>query len=100
MQTAGHKKNGGQYATLLFNIMLRNRVITDPTGKELAGLEAAHWQAVRLGYQVRFHLPDDDEPWIIQIEDETRRTRELFVPSFAPALPRPLNTALTARAHR
>jgi hypothetical protein len=42
-----------------FNILSPNRTITDNTGKKLSGLEAAHWRAVNLAYQVRVHLPDD-----------------------------------------
>jgi len=64
-----------------FNIALPTRVIIDSTGKELAGLEAAHWHAVSLVYQARVHLPDD-ESWVIQIQDETRFTREVLVPCF------------------
>jgi len=65
-----------------FNVALPTRVIIDSTGKELAGLEAAHWHAVRLVWQARAHLPDDGESWVIQIQDETRFTREVFVPCF------------------
>lgn len=89
---------GGNMPRYYFNIMLRNRVITDPTRKELAGLEAAHWRATWVSSALSFTR--GRRTLDLQIEDETRRTRELFVPSFAPALPRPLNTALTARAHR
>ena len=64
-----------------FNIALPTRLIIDSTGKELAGLEAAHWHAVSLVYQARVHLPDD-ESWVIKIQDETRFTREVLVPSF------------------
>jgi hypothetical protein len=83
-----------------FNILSPNRTITDNTGKKLSSLEAAHWRAVHLAYQVRAHLPDDDGMWSIQIQDETRSTREIFVPSFKARVQarRSVNTALTVRA--
>jgi hypothetical protein len=84
-----------------FNIALSTRVIIDSTGKELAGLEAAHWHAVRLAYQARAHLPDDDEPWVIRIEDETRFTQEIYVPCFRGlASSKRANGLLTTRAVR
>lgn len=86
-----------------FNIISPDRVITDHTGTELAGLEAAHWRAVGLAYQVRFHLPDDEGAWAIQIEDETRRTREVFVPFYtgrAWRAKRRVEKSVTMRAYR
>ena len=85
-----------------FNIISPNRVITDPTGRELAGLEAAHWRAVALAYQVCFHLPDDDGSWAIQIEDETRCTREVFVPCFRrrQTANKRIDKSVTTRAYR
>ena len=82
-----------------FNILSPNRTITDNTGKKLSGLEAAHWRAVNLAYQVRVHLPDDDGMWSIQIQDDTRSTREIFMPSFEARARarRSVNTALTVR---
>lgn len=65
-----------------FNVASPNRVVVDQTGRELDGLEAAHWRAVSLAYQVRFHLPDEAGAWVIQIQDEGRHTREIFVPFF------------------
>ena len=47
------------------------------------GLEAAHWHAVKLAYQMRYHLPDDDYCWTIEIKDTRGETLEIFVPSFA-----------------
>jgi len=64
-----------------FHIRSGHRVITDKTGKNASGLEAAHWHAVRLAYQVRRHLPNDDE-WVIEIEDEAGHIPETFVPCF------------------
>jgi len=85
-----------------FNIALPGRVIIDVNGRELASLEAAHWHAVRMVYQARLHLPDDDEAWVIEIQDETRFTREVFVPSFEARsrANKSIKNLLTARAHR
>ena len=86
-----------------FNVALPTRVIIDATGKELAGLEAAHWHPVSIVYQARLHLPDDDdEAWVIEIQDETRFTREVFVPSFKARsrANKHIKNLLTARAHR
>ncbi len=95
------KRGGTQMPRYYFNIALSTRVIIDSTGKELAGLEAAHWHAVRLAYQARAHLPDDDEPWVIRIEDETRFTQEVYVPCFRRlASSKRINRLLTTRAHR
>lgn len=68
-------------ARYYFNIALPGRLIIDATGKECADLEAAHWHAVRLAYQARQHL-DDDEAWTIQIADRSGFTQEVFVPCF------------------
>jgi hypothetical protein len=73
---------GRQMSRYFFNILTPNRTITDNTGTRLSGLEAAHWRAVGLAYQVWRHLPGDDGLWAIQIQDETRSTKEVFVPSF------------------
>jgi len=84
-----------------FNIVSPTRVIIDSTGKELAGLEGAHWHAVRLAYQARAHLPDDEEPWVIRIEDEARFTQEVYVPCFRRlASNKCEDELLTTRAHR
>jgi hypothetical protein len=88
-----------------FNIILPpDRVIADETGTMLGGLEAAHWRAVQLSYQVRFYIPDDDGDWAIQIEDETHRTREVFVPLFSAAArsrkKERIDKSLTTLAHR
>ena len=64
-----------------FNIRAGDRVIPDERGKDLGGLEAAHWQAMRLAYDVRPHLPDVDG-WLIDISDEAGRILETFVPAF------------------
>ena len=65
-----------------FFFVSRERVITDLQGVELTGLEAAHWRAVKLAYQMRYHLPGDDESWTIEIKDTGGKTLEIFVPSF------------------
>ena len=46
-----------------------DRVITDSRGVELTGLEAAHWHAVKLAYQMRYHLPEDD----FELDDRDQR---------------------------
>lgn len=92
-QSGGTLATGSRLATrkgirmprYYFNVVAPGRTITDPNGRELAGLEAAHWHAVGLAYQIRFHLPYDDGAWSIQITDEERRTREVFVPFFSKA---------------
>jgi hypothetical protein len=84
------------------NIALLTRVIIDSTGKEMTGLEDAHYHAVRLVYQAQAHLPDDGESWVVQIQDESRFTREIYVPCFK-ARSRAKGhdkTSLTSRAHR
>jgi hypothetical protein len=79
-----------------FNVLSPNRTIPDNNGKKLSGLEAAHWRAVSLAYQVRLHVPEDDGMWVIQIQDETRSTKEIFVPSFTARAQAPrVNTPLT-----
>jgi hypothetical protein len=65
-----------------FHIRLAERVIEDHTGRDLPGPEAAHWHAVRLAYQVRFHLPEDDADWALEITDEAGVNHEVFIPSF------------------
>jgi len=64
-----------------FNIRAGDQIITDPTGKELPGLRAAHWTAMRLARDVRSHLPEIDD-LLIDIADEAGRIRETFVPTF------------------
>ncbi|WP_424042723.1 DUF6894 family protein [Methyloceanibacter sp.] len=64
-----------------FNIRSGDRIISDPQGKELPGLRAAHWAAMQLAFSVRPHLSGIDD-WLIDIADEAGRIRETFVPNF------------------
>lgn len=80
----GHVHVGGPTsAALFFYFVSGDRVIGDSKGVELMGLEAAHRHAVKLAYQMRYHLPDDDYCWTIEIKDTRGETLEIFVPSFA-----------------
>jgi Domain of unknown function (DUF6894) len=66
-----------------FNFVSGDRVIRDSKGVDLVGLEAAHWHVVKIAYQMRYHLPDDDDYWTIEITDAREETLEIFVSSFA-----------------
>jgi len=66
-----------------FHFVSNDRTIRDSKGVDLVGLEAAHWRAVKIAYQMRYHLPDENDHWIIEIEDMGGQTLEIFVPSFA-----------------
>lgn len=82
-----------------FNIVLPGRVIIDANGKELASLQAAHLRALEIATQARAYAPDAEELFTIHIQDETRFTQEIFVPSFNDlASCKRLNKPLTKRA--
>jgi len=64
-----------------FHIRSGDQIVVDPKGRELPGLKAAHWAAMRLAHDVLPHLPELDD-WLIDIADEFGRVRETFVPNF------------------
>jgi len=64
-----------------FNIRVGDRTITDPNGRDLPGLKAAHWTALGLARDASPHFPDM-EGWLIDIADEAGRVLETFVPTF------------------
>jgi hypothetical protein len=65
-----------------FHLVSPDRAVRDENGVELDGLSAAHWHAVKLTFQIRYFLPDDDDDWVIEISDEAGGTPLVFLPSF------------------
>ena len=55
-----------------FHIVSRKNPVRDAYGVELAGLEAAHWHAMRLVYRLREHAGEVSEDWVIAVGDPAR----------------------------
>ena len=73
-----------------FHIVSRKNPVRDAYGVELAGLEAAHWHAMRLVYRLREHAGDASEDWVIAVGDEAGARPLVVLPSAVPML-RPPN---------
>jgi hypothetical protein len=64
-----------------FHLVSPNRTFRDEHGMEFNGLSAAHWHAVKITFQMRYFLPDDDH-WVIEIGDEAGEKPLVFLPTF------------------
>ena len=69
-----------------FHVVSPKNPVRDAYGVEFAGLDAAHWHAMRLVYRLREHAPETGEDWVIEVSDETGAARSWCCRSAVPML--------------
>ena len=69
-----------------FHVVSPKNPVRDAYGVELAGLDAAHWHAMRLVYRLREHAPETGEDWVIEVSDETGARPLVVLPRAVPML--------------
>jgi hypothetical protein len=69
-----------------FHIVSRTNPVCDVYGVELAGLDAAHWHAMRLVYRLREHAPETSEDWVVAVSDESGARPLVVLPRAVPML--------------
>ena len=69
-----------------FHVVSPRNPVRDAYGVELAGLDAAHWHAMRLVYRLREHAPETGEDWVIEVSDETGARPLVVLPRAVPML--------------
>lgn len=69
-----------------FHVVSPKNPVRDAHGVELAGLDAAHWHAMRLVYRLREHAPETGEDWVIEVSDETGARPLVVLPRAVPML--------------
>jgi hypothetical protein len=72
-----------------FHLKSPNNPVRDTHGVELAGLDAAHWHAMRLVYRLREYAAETGEDWVIAVADESGAAPLLVLPSAVPMLRAP-----------
>ena len=72
-----------------FHLMSPTHPVRDRNGVELAGLDAAHWHAMRLVYRLREHAAETGEDWVIAIADESGAVPLVVLPGSVPMLRTP-----------
>ncbi len=60
-----------------FHLASPTHPVRDRNGVDLAGLDAAHWHAMRLVYRLRAHAAETGEDWVIHKRHRTRLLGDL-----------------------